>query len=159
MYTQRVVAGGLGAGLLLGLLGASALVELGVAVFAYRETGSFVVPIAVAGGIALIVAIGAAFRTLLVRVDRSGVRLSFGPIARTVALDRIERVEATTYRALREFGGWGIRLGRRGWIWNVLGDGGRAVELTLKEGRPLLLSARDPAALVAAIEEARAGRP
>lgn len=158
MFTQRTFWSGPGAVGMLALLGTTAVVEVVVAVVAFRETGSWLVPASVAAGIGLIAVLGACFARLQVRVDGREVRVSFGPIARTVPLEAIVSVEATTYSPLREFGGWGIRLGRRGWMWNVMGDGGKAVALTLREGRALLCSSREPEALVAAIEAARAER-
>ena len=99
------------------------------------------------------------FHRLRVTVDEARLTLGFGPIRRQVALDRIERARPVTYRALT-WGGWGIRWRPgTGTLWNVPGDGGRAVELTLRDGRLLLFSSPDPDAAVAAIEAARsAGR-
>lgn len=41
------------------------------------------------------------------------------------------------YRPLRDYGGWGIRWGRRGIAYTVAGDEG--VEITLEDGRRFLL--------------------
>lgn len=51
--------------------------------------------------------------------------------------DTIARAVAITYRPLREYGGWGIRFGRRGMAYNVSGNEG--VLITLRSGTSFLL--------------------
>ncbi|MCX6638617.1 MAG: DUF6141 family protein [Acidobacteria bacterium] len=70
---------------------------------------------------------------------------------RRIPLDRIERAEPVTYRPIREYGGWGIRLGRDGWCYNVRGD--RGVRLELEGGEKLLLGSQAPEELARAILE------
>ena len=74
--------------------------------------------------------------------------------ARTIPLDQIRRVAAVTYSPLLDYGGWGIRCGRKGMAYNVSGNCG--VQLELKEGRPLLVGSQRSEELARAIEERRA---
>ena len=70
-------------------------------------------------------------------------------------MTEIVRLEARTYSALREYGGWGIR----GWggkrAYNVSGN--RGVELTLKDGHKVMIGSQRAEDLARAIIEARGG--
>jgi len=62
----------------------------------------------------------------------------------------IVSAEAATYDPMREFGGWGIRFGRNGSRAYSM-SGNRAAELSLKDGKRIVLGSRDPEPLVAAL--------
>jgi hypothetical protein len=90
---------------------------------------------------------------LRVTVGPSQVRLRFFPFAtRTIARADIARWEARTYRPIREYGGWGLRLSRRGRAYSISGN--RGVELTLTDGRRVMIGSRRPEELAAAIGQA-----
>lgn len=57
---------------------------------------------------------------------------------------------AREYKALREYGGWGIRLGFSGKAYNVKGNQG--LQLVLRNGHRFLLGSQNPDRLVQAIE-------
>ncbi|HET6897964.1 MAG TPA: hypothetical protein VFK70_06445 [Vicinamibacteria bacterium] len=83
-------------------------------------------------------------------VGDAGVRIRMLPFAnRTIAPARIARWEARTYRPIREYGGWGLRFGPRGRAYNVSGD--RGVELTLDNGKRVLIGSQRSDDLAAAI--------
>ncbi len=67
--------------------------------------------------------------------------------------DRIARVEARDYSPFRDYGGWGIRIGPRGWAYNVSGSQG--IELTFTAGHRILIGTRDPEGFMRAVEQAR----
>ena len=46
------------------------------------------------------------------------------------------------YSPLREYGGWGIRYGRKGMAYNVSGD--RGVQLEFNDGKSLLIGSQRP---------------
>ncbi|MBI3693336.1 MAG: hypothetical protein HY238_00640 [Acidobacteria bacterium] len=71
-----------------------------------------------------------------------------------IPLRNIRSCRAVTYSPIREYGGWGIRRGRRGWAYNVSGD--RGVELELDGGKFFLVGTQRPEELVGAIEKRRA---
>ena len=52
-----------------------------------------------------------------------------------------------------DYGGWGIRRGRRGWAYNVSGN--RGVLLQLENEKTLLIGSQRPDELAAAIEAQR----
>ena len=108
----------------------------------------------------ILVGVAVAFRQLRIVVDDTTLSVGFGPFRERLPLTRIVACAPTTYRWL-EYGGWGIRynirhLRRRATLYNVMGDRGRAVEVVLDDGRRVLFSSGDPAAVCQAI---RAHRP
>lgn len=87
---------------------------------------------------------------LHVTVADAGVRIRMLPFAnRTIDPAQIVRWEARTYRPIREYGGWGVRFGPRGRAYNVSGD--RGVELTLTNGKRVLIGSQRSEELAAAI--------
>lgn len=66
--------------------------------------------------------------------------------------EEIIKYEIRTYKPIKEYGGWGIRLGAKGRAYNVSGNLGLQLELT--NGRKILLGTQQPAVLLAAIEQA-----
>jgi len=56
---------------------------------------------------------------------------------------------ARTYRPILEYGGWGIRFGKKGKAYNVKGN--KAVQLTLKNQKRLLIGSQKPDELARAI--------
>lgn len=46
------------------------------------------------------------------------------------------------YSPIREYGGWGIRYGRKGMAYNVRGN--RGVELEFNDGKSLLIGSQEP---------------
>jgi hypothetical protein len=103
---------------------------------------------------ALLVAIACTFTTLRITVDDQVLTVGFGPFRERVPLARIVACSPTTYRWF-EWGGWGIRFGWRAKLYNVPGDRGIAVQVTLDDGRRVLFSSPDPAALCRAVRERR----
>lgn len=92
---------------------------------------------------------------LRTEVREDGVYLRFSPFHRRdrcFPLEELARVESVTYNPVLEYGGWGIRIGRRGWAYNVSGRLG--VRLTLGSGKEILIGTRNPEAFVDAVHEA-----
>ncbi len=90
------------------------------------------------------------FLELHVTVQDAGVRIRMFPFAnRTIEPAQIARWEARRYRPIWEYGGWGVRFGRRGRAYNVSGD--RGVELTLANGKRVLIGSQHSDELAAAI--------
>jgi hypothetical protein len=94
------------------------------------------------------------FTTLRVTIDEHALTVGFGPFRERVPLERVTACRPTTYRWW-DWGGWGIRLGWRAKLYNVPGDGGVAVELTFDDGRRLLFSSSDPAAVCQVLRDRR----
>ena len=104
----------------------------------------------------VLLAVGAllAFARLVVDVDREAITVAFHFLwpKRRIALSTVRRAEATKYRPLLDYGGYGVRLGFRGWAFNVGGDEGVLVEM--KDGARLMIGSQRPKELEAAIARA-----
>ncbi len=93
---------------------------------------------------------------MVVEVWPDAVVVRYRPfVNRRVPIGQIRHVEPRVYGPLREYGGWGIR----GWggrvAYNVSGNTG--VELTLVDGRRVLLGTQRAAELAEAIYIAHSG--
>ena len=76
-------------------------------------------------------------------IDRNGIRYRFFPFQlkfRTLAWEEIEHAEVLKYDPIRDYGGWGIRYGKKGKALNVSGKMG--LKLDLKNGKHLLLGTK-----------------
>lgn len=93
---------------------------------------------------------------LTTKVGDATLEVGLWPLHRKpkkIDLMRVTKVEACTYRPLRDYGGWGVRKGRGGWAYNVSGD--RGARLTYDDGETLLIGSQRDAELADAIEAAR----
>ena len=91
---------------------------------------------------------------LVTEVREDGLYIRFAPLHRSfrrVPWTTIESAEATTYRPLREYGGWGIRWRPGAVAYNVQGP--RGVFLTRPDDRDLLVGSQRPDELATAIRE------
>lgn len=87
-------------------------------------------------------------------IRNDGVYVRFFPFAlrlKRYGWEEIEKAYVRPYKPLLEYGGWGIRYGRKGKALNVSGNMG--LQLELKNGKKLLIGTRKPEALQAVIEE------
>jgi hypothetical protein len=76
-------------------------------------------------------------------VDGRTIKVEVWPIQLSpveLAIDDLASVEARDYDPLREFGGWGVRNGRRGAAYNAYGS--RGVQLVLTGGRRVLVGSQ-----------------
>jgi hypothetical protein len=141
--SQRFISRGLSLGLL--------VIALGVAVYAL--TMGELRPARVAGVTAGVLGVGLFYfleLSVTVYVDRIGIR--FTPLFRkSIALSDVRRCVTRSYRPLLDYGGWGIRRGRRGWAYTVSGKWG--VDLVLADGRSLLIGSQRAEELSAAIRQ------
>ena len=91
---------------------------------------------------------------LTTKLDSNCLHIVFSPLRRRdIPLSDIYRWEARTYNPIRDYGGWGIKVGRRGWAYNVSGN--RGVELELTNGKKLLIGSQRSEELSAAISRAK----
>lgn len=88
------------------------------------------------------------FYRLAVTVDDGGISLAFGMglIRRTIAFQTVQSAEVVT---TPWYYGFGIRLTKWGWMWNI--SGVRGVQLTYKTGKRFRIGTDDPDGLCAAI--------
>lgn len=92
----------------------------------------------------------------LITVVRPGeLTVGLAPLrSRRIALHDIHDAYAREYSPLREFGGWGIRVGRDGKAYNAYGNKG--VQLTLTDGSHVLIGTQKPEELLDALRAAGA---
>lgn len=76
----------------------------------------------------------------------------FHRMPRRIPLAQVSDVRARRYSAIGEYGGWGIRVGLSGRAYNVFGDHG--VQLTLADGKRILIGSQRSEELEAAIRRA-----
>lgn len=83
------------------------------------------------------------FGGLHTRVHGDGIYVRFTPFhfsPRKFAFSDITRCEVRTYKAIREYGGWGIKCGKSGRSYTVSGNMG--VQLEFSSGKPLLIGSQ-----------------
>lgn len=73
-------------------------------------------------------------------IDEAGIRYKMFPIHlkyRKLTWDMIESLEVIKYDPIKDYGGWGIRFGKKGRAYNISGDKG--LYMVLKTGNSLLI--------------------
>ena len=89
---------------------------------------------------------------LITEVRHDDVCVQFFPLSRQIiSFDSVRRCEVRTYKPIKEYGGWGIRYGRRGKVYNVSGN--RGVQIEFHSGKPLLIGSQKPEELEGAINK------
>ena len=86
-----------------------------------------------------------------VDVTDEGVSIAFRYLwpTRRIAFAEIVGLEVRRYNPMLEYGGWGVRLGPKGWAYMTGGKEG--VQLRLRKGIPVLIGSARPRELEAAI--------
>ena len=127
---------------------AIALLPVAIVLVASAGEQDLAVVILLLVSIGLVLAIVTLFSRLTVEVSVTQVRLfwSFGWPARSIARSDIRSVEVVRNRWIY---GWGIRVVRGGWLWNVWGLD--AVELELADERKFRIGTDEPYELAAAL--------
>lgn len=94
---------------------------------------------------------------LVVEVRKDGIHYRYYPFHlrfHRIGVEEIEEVEARTYHPILEYGGWGIRYGRKGKAYNVSGK--RGVQLRLRDGRRVLFGSQRAEELASVLREVMA---
>jgi hypothetical protein len=87
---------------------------------------------------------------LSVRVTDTHIHIHYRPLRkRTIAFVDVTSCEARRYQPILEYGGWGLRLGNKGWAYTVSGREG--VQLSLRKGQGLLIGSQKATELAAVI--------
>ena len=77
------------------------------------------------------------------RISKQGLSFRFVPFHRhdrIYPFETIHSVEAVKYHPVRDYGGWGIRCGRNGKVYN--GSGNKGVMINLKDGGSFLIGSQ-----------------
>jgi len=97
-------------------------------------------------GLGIPAAIYSLMGQLRTRVTQNAVEIRWGLleiVKKTIPFDQIETATAVTYSPIREFGGWGIRMGGHNKkAWTIRGN--RALVLDLKDGTRFYLGSDKP---------------
>lgn len=112
------------------------------------------VPLLLATGFVLLLSILFFNFRLETKIQTDGVYIRFFPFHRSFkyySWDKIDRSYVRKYSPLREYGGWGIRIGQNGDAFNISGNQG--FQLEFKDGRRLLIGTNKPEALTAALNK------
>lgn len=89
---------------------------------------------------------------LITEVRTDGLYIRFYPIySKNIPYNTIRYCETRTYQPLAEYGGWGIKYGRSGWAYNIIGN--RGVQLVLDDGKRILIGSQQANELESAIKE------
>lgn len=90
---------------------------------------------------------------LITEVTTAGLRVGVYPFKmREIPHKDIDTAMEREYSALREFGGWGVRVSKYGKAYNAYGDKG--VQLVLRDGSTILIGSQKPAELAGALGQA-----
>jgi len=100
--------------------------------------------LAVAPVVVVLVASLISLSHLDVDVTERGVSIAFRYLwpTRRIAFGDIVGLEVRRYNPLLEYGGWGVRLGPKGWGYMTSGKEG--VQLRLRKGLPVLIGSARP---------------
>jgi hypothetical protein len=117
--------------------------------------------------IALVVAAAATLLTgfwlrklaLVTVVDHQRITLRYRGLlkTRTIPISTVREARPRTYHPIRDYGGWGIKFGVKGWVYSV--NGREGVQLVLEKRRPLLIGSKRPDELAEAITSSPAYNP
>lgn len=98
-----------------------------------------------------------AFARLSYRIDDKGFHFRFFPFhlkEHQIPWAEVEELYVRKYKALKEFGGWGIRINFSGnKAYNVIGDKGMGLEILRKDKKKVLFSTRNPQQLRQFLDE------
>ncbi len=93
---------------------------------------------------------------LIIVVKNSGLYVRFFPIHisfRHYPYEILDSYETITYRPILDYGGWGIRYGLKGKIYNIKGKNG--LMLKFRDGADLMLGSQEADILLMSIDQGR----
>ena len=133
------------------------LVEALIAYYVCYKTETFLVPEFLLVILISFFSLGIFFFfELETKVDQEGIQYRFKPFHRRrrhILWTEVAEVTVKTYRPIMDYGGWGIRKGRKGSAYNVFGNQGLA--LVLKSGKRVLFGTQRPEELRRLIKQLR----
>jgi hypothetical protein len=90
---------------------------------------------------------------LVTEVRYDGLYVRFFPLqfhSNKISYEEIKDYEIRTYSALKEYGGYGIRLGKEGKAYNVYGN--RGIQIEFLDGKRLLIGSQQPEQFLQALQ-------
>ena len=82
---------------------------------------------------------------LYTKIDKHGIYFRFIPFHNAFRFhpwEKITLIQVTTYNAFKDYGGWGIRGGRKGIAYTVSGNTG--IDIELSNDKKILIGTRKP---------------
>lgn len=82
---------------------------------------------------------------LYTKMDFEGVHYHANPFRwkyKTIAWGDIDQIYVRKYSPVLDYGGWGIRYGRKGWAYTAKGNQG--IQIVLKNGKQILVGTQKP---------------
>lgn len=138
----------------LGIWGAVQQLLLGIPFGNNPAPDGAMIPLAIVLGVGF--PAGFYFMNLTTEVRPDGIYYRFLPFHlrfRRIAFDDIAEYEVRSYSAIKDYGGWGIRYGRKGRAYNVSGN--RGLWLKTFDGGSILFGSQHPEEFAAAIKQGR----
>lgn len=99
----------------------------------------------ITGGVTALVLILFLIMSLRTKITKDGIIYSYTPFVKEKQLkwDELEKVWVRKYKPIREYGGWGLRIGfGKGKAYNIWGTKG--LQLVFKNGKQLLIGTQKP---------------
>jgi vacuolar-type H+-ATPase subunit I/STV1 len=118
-----------------------------------KYVGLIIASIAIVGSVLLIL-----LAALIIEVRPDALYVQYYPIhlkPRKILYETISGYQVLTYRPIRDYGGWGLKHGPKGKVYNVKGN--RGVELTFTDGKTLMLGSQRPEEFALALENVLGG--
>ncbi len=91
---------------------------------------------------------------LVTEIQGDGIHVRFKPFLRkekVITPEQIERFEVMKYSPVTDYGGWGIKSGRKGKVINISGNKG--LLLVFKNGKKLMIGTQRPEAIKRAMNK------
>jgi len=91
---------------------------------------------------------------LITNIKPDGIRIRFKPFLlkeKVFTPEIIEKYEVRKYNPIADYGGWGVKFGRKGKVYNVRGNMG--LELWLKGNKKIMIGTQRPEAIKRAMDK------
>jgi MFS family permease len=139
--------------LMLYLMGPVIAIMAGLMIFLRDPTTLVIMGVTTAGLTVLLLI----FLNLEVKADREVLSFKFGHFGKELPLDRISSIGVTRVNALKDFMGYGVRIGPDGSIGYIV-RGGEGFRVETDEGKRYVVSIPDPEGLVEYVRAAKTER-
>ena len=99
----------------------------------------------IAVGFTIVMVLVVSLTNLVTEISSEGISYRMWPFHRTPRLikwDEVQDCEIRKYRPIREYGGWGVRIGAKGKAYNVKGNMG--LQLILDNDKGILIGTQKP---------------
>jgi hypothetical protein len=104
---------------------------------------------------ALMVVLVVVFMNLEVRCDTEALSFHYGPVGKDIPLGDIESIRSVSVHPMRDFMGYGIRVGPDGAV-GYIASGNVGVRVSLSDSKEYVVTVHDPQSLVDYVRAAKA---